>query len=204
MATPEEIRLLEEENRLLREGRDLQRQSYDISVQAVESLKEVLGIRTRQTVFDQNILNTNRKIADAILNQKTGLSSVRDIENQIKKNQELILKANVQNQAIVSNLAKRESKRLEKAKGLVSEVEHLSRQQEAILEAAVKGEDINQAELRNVQKQLVRKERLLRVAVDSLSTQAKQALYSEVNTKELEKQVELRKKELSIQKDLVS
>lgn len=202
MATPEEIRLLEEENRLLREGRDLQRQSYDISVQAVESLKEVLGIRTRQTVFDQNILNTNRKIADAILNQKTGLSSVRDIENQIKKNQELILKANVQNQAIVSNLAKRESKRLEKAKGLVSEVEHLSRQQEAILEAAAKGENINQAELRNVQKQLIRKERLLRVAVDSLSTQAKQALYSEVNTKELEKQVELRKKELSIQKDL--
>jgi hypothetical protein len=202
MATPEEIRLLEEENRLLREGRDLQRQSYDISVQAVESLKEVLGIRTRQTVFDQNILSTNRKIADAILNQKTGLSSIRDIESQIKKNQELILKANVQNQAIVSNLAKREAIRLEKAKGIVGEVERLSRQQEAILEAAVKGESVNQAELRGVQKQLLKKERLLRVAVDSLSTQAKQALYSQVNTKELEKQVELRKGELAIQEKL--
>lgn len=202
MATPEEIRLLEEENRLLREGRDLQRQSYDISVQAVESLKEVLGIRTRQTVFDQNILSTNKKIADAILNQKTGLSSIRDIESQIKKNQELILKANVQNQAIVSNLAKREATRLEKAKGIVGEVERLSRQQEAILEAAVKGESINQAELRSVQKQLLKKERLLRVAVDSLSTQAKQALYSEINTKELEKQVELRKGELAIQEKL--
>lgn len=202
MATPEEIRLLEEENRLLREGRDLQRQSYDISVQAVESLKEVLGIRSRQTVFDQNILSTNRKIADAILNQKTGLSSIRDIESQIKKNQELILKANVQNQAIVSNLAKREATRLEKAKGIVGEVERLSRQQEAILEAAVKGESVNQAELRGVQKQLLKKERLLRVAVDSLSTQAKQALYSQVNTKELEKQVELRKGELAIQEKL--
>ena len=126
MATPEEIRLLQEENRILRERENLQRANYDISVQVVESLKEVLGIRTRQSTFDQSILNTNKKIAEAILNQKTGLSSVKDITKQIEKNKALILKADLQNRSLLSTLSKEERTRL---KTTEKSLEDLSQEQ---------------------------------------------------------------------------
>lgn len=200
--TPEEIRLLQEENRLLREGRNLQQESYDISAQVVESLKEILGVRTRQTTFDQNLLTTNKKIADAILNQKTGLSSVKDITNQISKNKELIRKADLQNNAILNTLGAEERNRLDTTKSIVSEVERLGKEQADLLEAAALGNTIDAASLAAVQDQLVIQEALLRTEVEQLSTQARQLLYSQTNTEELRKQLALRERELDIQREL--
>jgi len=200
--TPEEIRLLQEENRLLREGRALQQESYDISIQVVESLKEILGVRTRQTTFDQNLLTTNKKIADAILNQKTGLSSVKEIENQIKKNKELILKADLQNNLVLRTLGTEERGRLDRTKSIVSEVERLGKEQADLLDIAAKGESIDVTRLATVQDLLVIQEESLKTAVEELSTQARQLLYSQTNTAELKKQLALRERELDIQKQL--
>jgi hypothetical protein len=200
--TPEEIRLLQEENRLLREGKALQQESYDISIQVVESLKEILGVRTRQTTFDQNLLNTNKKIADAILNQKTGLSSVKEIEDQISKNKKLILKADLQNNLVLRTLGTEDRRRLDTTKSIVSEVERLGKEQADLLDIAAKGESIDVARLATVQDLLVTQEDLLKTAVEELSTQARQLLYSQTNTAELKKQLALREKELDIQKQL--
>ena len=200
--TPEEIRLLQEENRLLREGRALQQESYDISVQVVESLKEILGVRTRQTAFDQNLLNTNKKIADAILNQKTGLSSVKEIEDQINKNKKLILKADLQNNLVLRTLGTEERRRLDTTKSIVSEVERLGKEQADLLDIAAEGGSIDVARLATVQDLLVTQEDLLKTEVEQLSTQARQLLYSQTNTAELKKQLALRERELDVQKQL--
>lgn len=200
--TPEEIRLLQEENRLLREGKNLQQESYDISVRVVESLKEVLGIRTRQTTFDQNLLNTNKKIADAILNQKTGLSSVKDITNQISKNKELILKADLQNKAILSSLTKEERNKLKVAEKSLQNVEKLAAKEAKMLESAAQGRKISASKLSRLQAQIAAEETLLNTNVEALSTQARQLLYSKTNTEELRKQLVLREKELVIQEKL--
>jgi|694.fasta_scaffold16237_7 hypothetical protein len=200
--TPEEIRLLQEENRLLREGRALQQESYDISVRVVESLKEVLGIRTRQTTFDQNLLNTNKKIADAILNQKTGLSSVKDITNQIKKNKELILKADLQNKAILSTLTRDERTKLKITEKSLQSVEKLAAKEAKMLQSAAEGKKISAAKLARLQTQIAAEEVILSTNVESLSTQARQLLYSKTNTNELKKQLTLREKELVIQEKL--
>ena len=63
MATPEENKnqeelnkLLEQENKILREKLKLQSESFDISSGLIESLKETLGIRSRQTTFESNLL----------------------------------------------------------------------------------------------------------------------------------------------------
>jgi hypothetical protein len=200
--TPEEIRLLQEENRLLREGRNLQQESYDISVRVVESLKEVLGIRTRQTTFDQNLLNTNKKIADAILNQKTGLSSVKEITNQISKNKELILKADLQNKAILSSLTKEERNKLKVAEKTLQNVEKLAAKEAKMLESAAQGRKISASKLSRLQAQIAAEETLLNTNVEALGTQARQLLYSKTNTEELRKQLVLREKELVIQEKL--
>lgn len=202
MATPEEIRLLQEENRILRERENLQRANYDISVQVVESLKEVLGIRTRQSTFDQNILNTNKKIAEAILNQKTGLSSVKDITKQIEKNKALILKADLQNRSLLSTLSKEERTRLKTTEKSLETVEKLAAKEAKMLESAAEGKKISASKLSRVQNELAAAEGVLRTNVDSLTTQARQLLYSKKNTEQLKKQQVLREKELSIQKDL--
>jgi hypothetical protein len=200
--TPEEIRLLQEENRLLREGKALQQESYDISVQVVESLKEVLGIRTRQTTFDQNLLTTNKKIADAILNQKTGLSSVKDITKQIQKNKELILKADLQNKAILSSLTKEERGKLKVTEKSLQSVEKLAAKEAKMLQSAAEGKKISAAKLARLQTQIAAEEAILSTNVESLSTQARQLLYSKTNTNELKKQLVLREKELTIQEKL--
>jgi len=202
MATPEEIRLLQEENRLLRERDNLQRENYDISVQVVESLKEVLGIRTRQSTFDQGILNTNKKIAEAILNQKTGLSSVKDITKQIEKNKALILKADLQNRSLLSTLSKEERTRLKTTEKSLQTVEKLAAKEAKMLESAAEGKRISASKLSRVQNELAAAEDVLRTNVDLLSTQARQLLYSKKNTEQLKKQQEYREKELGIQKEL--
>jgi hypothetical protein len=200
--TPEEIKLLQEENRLLREGKNLQQESYDISVRVVESLKEVLGIRTRQTTFDQNLLNTNKKISDAILNQKTGLSSVKDITKQIQKNKELILKADLQNKAILASLTKEERDKLKVAEKSLQSVEKLAAKEAKMLQSAAEGKKISASKLARLQTQIATEEAILSTNVEALGTQARQLLYSKTNTEELKKQLVLREKELGIQKQL--
>jgi len=200
--TPEEIRLLQEENRLLKEGKALQQESYDISVRVVESLKEVLGIRTRQTSFDQNLLSTNKKITDAILNQKTGLSSVKDITKQIQKNKELILKVDLQNKAILSSLTKEERNKLKVAEDSLQNLEKLAAKEAKMLESAAEGRKISASKLAKLQDQIAAEETILNTNVESLSTQARQLLYSQANTKELQKQQQIREKELSIQEQI--
>ena len=200
--TPEEIRLLQEENRLLKEGKALQQESYDISVRVVESLKEVLGIRTRQTSFDQNLLSTNKKITDAILNQKTGLSSVKDITKQIQKNKELILKADLQNKAILASLTKEERDKLKVAEDSLQNLEKLAAKESKMLESATQGKKINASRLAKLQDQIAAEEAILNTNVESLRTQARQLLYSQANTKELQKQQQIREKELGIQEQI--
>ena len=85
-------KLIQEENQLLEKRNKLQADSLDQSYSLVESLKETLGIRTKNTAFDQSLLKINKDITKSIQDQKTGLSTVAEVNKQIKKNKELILK----------------------------------------------------------------------------------------------------------------
>ena len=86
---------LQEENDLLRKRNKLQSEGYDMSSSLVESLKEVLGIRSRQNTFEQDILNTNKEVNKSILSQKSGLQDLQATKIQIRKNSDLISKATV-------------------------------------------------------------------------------------------------------------
>ena len=58
--TPEQIKLLQQQNDLYRKQLDMQAEGYSLSSSYLESLKEILGIRSRTSVSDNNILTTTK------------------------------------------------------------------------------------------------------------------------------------------------
>ena len=72
--------LLREQLELLKQVKDLQQDSYDVSASAVDSIKEALGINSRRSTFESATLKTNKSIAQAILDQKTGCAVALDVD----------------------------------------------------------------------------------------------------------------------------
>jgi hypothetical protein len=89
----DENKLLKEQLDLLKRRNQLQDDSFDMSASAVDSLKEILGIESRRSTFEAATLKTNKEINAVILNQKTGLSDISNIQKQIQKNEDLLKKS---------------------------------------------------------------------------------------------------------------
>lgn len=87
-------KFLEKENYLLKEQIKLQSESLDLSSSLVDSIKEVLGINTKRSTADANLLKVNKEINKAILNQEKGLASIDTINKRIAKNEKVIEKVN--------------------------------------------------------------------------------------------------------------
>lgn len=80
---------LERSNQLLERQVDALSRSADLSNTLLDTLKEELGIQTRRTTGEQNLLDINKKINKEISNQKFGLSNVATVQKQIDKNNKL-------------------------------------------------------------------------------------------------------------------
>ncbi len=77
-----------------------------LSASLVDSIKEVQGVSTKRSTFDQNILKVNKEINKELLGQKAGLSDISTINKQIQKNKDLILKSQRTENALTSNLSR--------------------------------------------------------------------------------------------------
>ena len=66
-------------------AKNSQQENLEQAQSYVESLKEVLGVRTRLTESEQYSLNLARQITKAISDQKTGLSDINTVQKQTKK-----------------------------------------------------------------------------------------------------------------------
>tara|TARA_R110001632_G_scaffold41746_1_gene105351 strand:+ start:10262 stop:12571 length:2310 start_codon:yes stop_codon:yes gene_type:complete len=80
---------LERSNSLLEKQIEALSRSADMSNTILDTLKEEMGIQTRRSTGEQNLLNINKKINKEINNQKFGLSNVATVNKQIQKNDEL-------------------------------------------------------------------------------------------------------------------
>lgn len=202
MATSDELKkaqelnkLLEEDNENLRKRNKLQSEGYDMSSSLVESLKEVLGIRTRQTTFEQDILNTNKEINKSILTQRGGLQDLQSTKIQIRKNNDLISKASVLQLGLEKSIHK------EGIKLSQNYVERLSYQRE--LENSIeeqnkrlqKGDEVAELQLKASKEYLAIVDQQNTQQFTGLSNLQKQYAISVLNTKELQKQTEERKKD---------
>ena len=186
---------LQEENEILRKRNKLQSEGYDMSSSLVESLKEVLGIRTRQNTFEQDILNTNKEINKSILSQKSGLQDLQSTKIQIRKNNDLISKASVLQLGLEKSIGEQGIKRSQ------NYVERLSYQKQ--LEDAIdeenkkleKGDLVAEKQLQQSKDYLAVIEEQNQKQFGSLSNLQKQYAISVLNTQELQKQTLERKKD---------
>ena len=182
--------LLREQIRLLQEANRLQRESFDISSSAVDSLKETMGINSRRSTFESSILKINKQVAQAILDQKTGLRDIESINKQIAKNQDLLNKSKRIEESIEGELSKR-------SKDKINSILEVYKQQQKYTQEIENGNLAHEKELASL-------DFILESQLKSLSYREKLLLATKQTTQELELQNQLREGEKNIEKNLES
>jgi len=107
-ATQANLSYMQAQTRQLAEQANLSRTILD-------TLKEELGIRTRRSTEEADVLEINKQITKEITNQKFGLSTVVNLTRQINRNEDLIRKAKAISFTLESNIASSEKKKAENA-----------------------------------------------------------------------------------------
>lgn len=188
-------RSLQEENQLLRNRLQLQTESYDLSSSLVESLKETLGIRTRQTTSEQNLLQVNKDINKAIFNQKSGLSDISTVSKQIAKNNDLIAKSLVQEQSLTNQISGTDKNRVIQANIKQKALDNQNKDLSRLMSMSKEDRDLRKDEISSLQNKIAKNEQYLSTSLKNMSVSAQQLLYTQQQRQELEKQNKERGKE---------
>lgn len=189
--TPEEQKLL---NELLKKQIELQAEGYSLSSSYLESLKEILGIRTRQTTTEANLLSVNKQINKEILNQKFATSDINELNKQIKKNADLINKAKIQETDLSKGLSKEDQDRV---KWTNLNLNTIDKKLKLLEEEKSKSKELRDENLiKRLQIEIAQKERSVALQTKAMSQSARLLLYTQKQREELEKQNKEREKEL--------
>lgn len=186
---------LQEENEILRKRNLLQSEGYDMSSSLVESLKEVLGIRTRQSTFEQDILKANKDINKSILSQKSGLQDLQSTKIQIRKNNDLISKATVLQLGLEKSITTATKQRVDGYvyyTTLQQDIQKAIDQENKKLE---QGQEIDERRLAILKDDLSYIDQVAEKEFASLGNLGQQLAISKLNTQELQKQTQERKKD---------
>jgi hypothetical protein len=162
----------------------------------VDSIKEIQGISTKRSTFDQNILKVNKQIASEILGQKSGLSDIGSIQKQIAKNKELQAKAEKTSTALSSSLSAKQKEILATAQKHVKELEKEKLVQREILKNAADGNVVSSKAYQASLDASELAEYALEYEIEKLGVFGKQALFTEQNIEQLKTQNEEREAEI--------
>lgn len=209
MATPEEIKrqqeenaLLEEENKILRRRLDLQNESYSLSTSYLESIKEILGIQSKRTQFENDTLDINKKIQRAIRDQSLDLDDSIEKVKQVSKNKKLILEAQKQEATLANNLTKNDKDRIKAAEGTSNFIDKINTKLEAQLNLPTEQRD--KSKIASLQEQLETQEGILKGTLTNMSRSARLLFYTQLQVEELKKVNAEREKELTTTDKLVA
>ena len=186
--TPEQIKLLQQQNDLYRKQLDMQAEGYSLSTSYLESLKEILGIRSRISVSDSNILSLNKQINKEIFNQKTSYDNVKEVQKQIKKNEDLLGKSKLAQLTIGNQLTNNKKKEAETVAELFRAQRDLQAEIQAELDNAEKGLKINENLIESSKIQIALNEKNIEILNKGLTELQQQYIFNKLNSEELEKQ----------------
>ena len=182
-------------NKAKEKQRELDSDILGLSSGLVDSIKELQGISTKRSTFDQNILKVNKDINKEILGQKSGLSDISTIQKQISKNTDLIKKSEKTSESIISSLGSIEKKRVALANERIAQIRSQRSIQEGILKQTEQGGVFAKEAYDASVAEQAQKEASLENIVKQLGPLAQQAVFTQQNTDELERQNELRREE---------
>ena len=195
-------KFLEKENFLLKEQLKLQAESLDLSSSIVDSIKEVLGISTKRTTSDANLLKVNKEINKAILNQERGLGSIENITKRIAKNEKVLEKGKKVQESLESSLTKKEKEKADIAKRAYEIRQNTQKAIEHELAAAERGEKINQDTLNALYDKAAYAENISKQQEDGLTDMQKQYIFTTLNNKELQKQQDIQQGNLDLANEI--
>ena len=199
--TNEKIKQTEETKKVKQETKGVKEELSDLlglSSSYVDSLKETLGIKSRLSTSDANILKVNKEINKVILGQRKEYDDISSLQKQIATNEKTIAKAVNVNNSLTTNLSKESRKRVGYAKANITNISRLAKEEEDILKLTEKGGAFDQERLDKIQSELAVRNATLDKQQAGLSYSEKQVLFSEENLKALTKEQEKREEELKI------
>ena len=191
-----EIEAIEKERLRIKEKQnDLDSESVGLASSLVDSIKEIQGISTKRSTFDQNLLKINKQIASEILGQRKGLQSIEAIDKQLLKNKEAILKGTNASKALESGIVGIEKRKLDLANARATSIAEQKNIQQGLLADAEKSGVLDKEAYNLSVEKLAKDEASLSNITAQLSPMSKQAVFTRQNTAELERQNILRQKE---------
>ena len=194
--TKEQLKTQEAINAAKQKQRELDADLVGLSSSLVDSIKEIQGISTKRSTFDQNLLKVNKSINKEISGQKSGLSDISTVQKQIAKNSDLIEQSKRTTNAITANLTKKEKEAVLKAQKQLDIAAKMTRYQDQQLDQAAKTGKYNKSGVDLAEK--MKNEALEAVGANSkgLSQAAQQAIFTSQHAKELTAQNKKRQEEL--------
>ena len=209
MATPEELRrqqeeneLLEKENEILRRRLELQNESYSLSTSYLESIKEILGVQSKRSQFENDTLDINKKIQRAIRDQSLDLEDSVEKVKQVSRNRKLLLEAQKQEATLSKGLSNNDKNRVKAAEGTSNFINKINTKLEAQLNLPTEQRD--KSKIASLQEQLQTQEGILAGTLTNMSRNARLLFYTQLQKKELEKVNAEREKELTTTDKLVA
>jgi len=191
----ETIKLQKEEIDLLRKRLSLQEEGYSLSSSYLESLKEVLGVKTKLTASENDLYSIGKQINKSLLSQKGGYDNIKDLTKQIKSNQDLINKSRIAEMGLTKSLGEEKTKQVYQTFAELDQINSKSKRLEEYYKRIEKGEKVDEKILEGLKKQIAAHDENLQITEKSLNPLQKQLLYSKAQALELKKQNNEREKE---------
>ena len=155
-----------------------------------------MGIKSKMTQGDSNLLKVNKDINREILNQKDGLTDIKSLDKQILKNKDAINKAQTVSEGLNKRIGAEGRKNLGYVQGNATRIANLQKEREKLLLNAKNFGKEENNRIKQIEQEIKNRDATLTKQVQGLTTAEQQALFTKQNIKLLEEENEKRKEEL--------
>jgi len=129
MASAAELKRAKELLKINKDISNLRKGDVNVSFSATESLKELYGIRSKNSEAERESLKNARAVNDALLNQSKTYQSINQLQREVVKNQNVINRSTESQKSISKALGK---ERTGNIKDLVNEQSKFLNQEKKI------------------------------------------------------------------------
>jgi len=196
MASAAELKRAKELLKINKDISNLRKGDVNVSFSATESLKELYGIRSKNSEAERESLKNARAVNDALLNQSKTYQSINQLQREVVKNQNVINRSTESQKSISKALGK---ERTGNIKDLVNEQSKFLNQEKKIrliesLGLKLKGKELegNKLTVKALKETFAMRQFDYDTQVRMLSPMGKELLFSKIATKELKTQNKLR------------
>lgn len=195
MADEKDIKNEKEVNNLKKENnketdKSLRLQSLlnDLSSTYTDTIRETLGIQTKRSTFDSNLLKVNKQINTTLLRSRTEFQSISQLSKTISDNQEVVNRGKIVAQSLEEGLVARGSEFLKISNKTVKNALATQKLREKRNDLLEIGQDLSKKELNELEGRERQLESSLEIIRKSGDASAQQLVFTKLNTSQLEKQ----------------